>query len=152
MFLNHDFEARRRLLTRRWFFKECSVGLGAMALGSLLGENKARAAIDPAGHNPLAPRQPHFQGKAKSVIQIVLPGGQETVCNGANRHGAPCTLVRFGDPGLTAQKCDDALTSMCCGDGICGGPETHDNCAADCEEGEVALPPSGLPRLAPARA
>ena len=74
MFLNHDFEARRRLLTRRWFFKECGMGLGAMALGSLLGENKARAAIDPAGHNPLAPRQPHFQGKAKSVIFLFMAG------------------------------------------------------------------------------
>jgi lysophospholipase len=41
--------------------------------------------------------------------EIVLPAGQETVCSGANRHGATCTLVRFGDPALTAQQCDDAL-------------------------------------------
>jgi len=74
MLLHHDFEARRRLLTRRWFFKECGVGLGAIALGSLLGESKARASIDPAGHNPLAPRQPHFQGKAKSVIFLFMAG------------------------------------------------------------------------------
>jgi len=50
------------------------VGLGAIALGSLLGESKARASIDPAGHNPLAPRQPHFQGKAKSVIFLFMAG------------------------------------------------------------------------------
>jgi lysophospholipase len=43
--------------------------------------------------------------------EIVLPGGQETVCSGANRRGAVslCTLVRFGDAALTAQQCDEAL-------------------------------------------
>lgn len=28
--------------------------------------------------------------------------------------------------------CMPGQTSMCCGDGTCGGPETHANCAADC--------------------
>ena len=31
----------RKLITRRYFFKECGVGLGAMALGSLLKSTNA---------------------------------------------------------------------------------------------------------------
>jgi hypothetical protein len=46
-------------------------------------------------------------------------------------------------PGGGIPMCNDAQTTMCCGDTICGGPETHDNCAADCDVGEVALPPVG---------
>ncbi|HLX61455.1 MAG TPA: DUF1501 domain-containing protein [Planctomycetota bacterium] len=57
--------------TRRWFFKECGVGLGAMALGSLLGEHLAHA--DGVG-NPLAPKKPHFAPKAKRVIYLFQAG------------------------------------------------------------------------------
>jgi hypothetical protein len=28
--------------------------------------------------------------------------------------------------------CTEAQPTMCCGDGVCDGPETHDTCAADC--------------------
>jgi hypothetical protein len=45
-----------RTTTRRHFFERCGVGLGAIALGSLLGEPQAEA-------NPLAPRAPHFPPK-----------------------------------------------------------------------------------------
>jgi lysophospholipase len=41
--------------------------------------------------------------------EVVLPGGQETVCRAANRNGPLCTLVRFGDATLTAAQCDQAL-------------------------------------------
>jgi len=68
--LDNRFEARRRLLTRRWFFKECGVGIGAMALGSLLARGSARV----PGVNPLAPRNPQFPGKAKSVIFLFMAG------------------------------------------------------------------------------
>ena len=57
-----------RTTTRRHFFERCGVGLGAMALGSLLGEPQADA-------NPLAPRAPHFPPKAKSVIFLFMAGG-----------------------------------------------------------------------------
>ncbi|HJZ91253.1 MAG TPA: DUF1501 domain-containing protein [Gemmataceae bacterium] len=59
------------LQTRRHFFRDCGVGLGAMALGSLLGR-EAQAA--PAA-NPLAPKKPHFEPKAKSVIFLFMAGG-----------------------------------------------------------------------------
>src|SRR5262249_41589250 len=59
------------LQTRRHFFKDCAVGLGSMALASLLNEGKAAA---PQLHNPLAPRLPHFAAKAKAVIYLFMAG------------------------------------------------------------------------------
>ena len=57
--------------TRRHFFRDCGVGLGSMALASLLGES-AHAAPSPV--DPMAPKQPHFPGKAKSVIFLFMAG------------------------------------------------------------------------------
>ena len=61
-----------RLLARRWFFKECGVGVGAVALGQLLREQGYAAS--PAGANPMAPKQPHFTPKAKRVIYLFMAG------------------------------------------------------------------------------
>ncbi len=61
-----------RATTRRWFFEQCSVGLGAIALQQLLGQQAGAA---PAGENPLAPKQPHFKAKAKRVIYLFMAGG-----------------------------------------------------------------------------
>src|SRR5881392_3421216 len=60
-----------KLITRRWFFQQCGVGLGAIALGALFRENgwAANAAL-----NPLAPRQPHFTAKARRVIYLFMAG------------------------------------------------------------------------------
>jgi hypothetical protein len=60
-------------LARRWFFKECGVGLGAIALANLLGGTDAAQAAT-AGARPLAPKQPHFPGKAKHVIYWFMAG------------------------------------------------------------------------------
>jgi uncharacterized protein (DUF1501 family) len=63
----------RTHVTRRWFFKQCGVGLGAIALGELLaGQSQtARAAT---AVNPLAPKLPHFAPKAKRVIYLFMAG------------------------------------------------------------------------------
>ncbi len=64
-----------RYISRRWFFKQCGVGLGSIALASLLGaEKNLGAAARPAALNALAPRQPHFKGKAKRVIYLFMGG------------------------------------------------------------------------------
>ncbi len=61
--------------TRRHFFAECGVGLGSIALASLLND-EAEAAIDPLVlQDPLAPRRPHFAPKAKRVIFLFMAGG-----------------------------------------------------------------------------
>jgi len=67
------WENVQRQVTRRWFFEQCGVGLGAMALQSLLGSSGALAA--PAVPvDPLAPRQPHHAAKAKHVIFLFQAG------------------------------------------------------------------------------
>ncbi|SPE62785.1 conserved exported hypothetical protein [Verrucomicrobia bacterium] len=63
-----------RLVTRRWFLRQCSVGLGSIALASLLGADKALGAAPTAGSDPLAPRLPHFKPKAKRVIYLFMGG------------------------------------------------------------------------------
>lgn len=61
-----------RHTTRRHFLKKCSAGLGAMALGSLLGGESlyARAISDDLGINEL----PHFGPKVKRVIYLHMTG------------------------------------------------------------------------------
>lgn len=61
----HIIPEIQRAHSRRWFLKECGVGLGAIALASL----DARAQ-----NNPLAPRQPHHAAKAKNVIFLFMGG------------------------------------------------------------------------------
>ena len=60
-----------KLVTRRWFFQQCGVGLGAVALGTLFRESGFAAA---SALNPLAAKQPHFPPKAKRVIFLFMAG------------------------------------------------------------------------------
>src|SRR5688500_7854562 len=62
--------------TRRHFFRECGVGVGKIALATLLSDVHARGAFAaPAGPlNPLAPKEPHFAPKAKRVIHLFMAG------------------------------------------------------------------------------
>ncbi|HZM02685.1 MAG TPA: DUF1501 domain-containing protein [Candidatus Saccharimonadales bacterium] len=72
---HHWLETKKRI-TRRYFFKECGVGLGAMALASLLrGTDLFAAAAPSVIDNPFAPRAPHFPAKAKRVIYLFQAGG-----------------------------------------------------------------------------
>ena len=57
-------------LTRRWFLRDCGVGLATAALAQLLLRD-GHAAPAPS---PLAPRQPHFTPKAKRVIYMFQAG------------------------------------------------------------------------------
>jgi Protein of unknown function (DUF1501) len=59
------------LHTRRHFFRDCGIGLGAMALGSLF---EREVSASPAV-NPFAPKPPHFEPKAKAVIFLFMAGG-----------------------------------------------------------------------------
>lgn len=57
-------------ITRRDMLSRSGMGLGALALGSMLN-NGAQAA--PA--NPLLPKKPHFPAKVKRVIHLFMNGG-----------------------------------------------------------------------------
>src|SRR5207302_1758160 len=61
-----------KLITRRWFFQQCGVGLGAIALGTLFRENGWAAPAALA--SPLAPKQPQFTARAKRVIYLFMAG------------------------------------------------------------------------------
>ena len=63
-----------RDLNRRHFFSRCSIGLGSLALGSLLKE-QGLAVPEVALKNPLEPKKTHFSAKAKSVIYLFMAGG-----------------------------------------------------------------------------
>ena len=68
--------AELREVTRRYFFQQCGVGLGTMALASLLNDNKLFAApADDRATNPMAVRPPHFAPKAKNIIYLFMAGG-----------------------------------------------------------------------------
>ena len=64
-------EAIQRQVSRRWFLEQCGVGLGSMALGTLLN---ASATAAPTATDPLAPRQPHHTPRAKHVIFLFQAG------------------------------------------------------------------------------
>ena len=65
---NHE-QAYTTAQTRRHFFRDCGVGVGSMALASLL--NAESRAVDAKG----ATTKPHFAAKAKSVIFLFMAGG-----------------------------------------------------------------------------
>jgi len=62
-------------MTRRELLTRCTLGVGAMALTDLMG----RAVAGDAALNPLAPKKPHFAGKAKRMIHIFPNGGASHV-------------------------------------------------------------------------
>ncbi|MCW5963230.1 MAG: DUF1501 domain-containing protein [Bryobacterales bacterium] len=52
------------MLSRRWFLRDCPVGMGALAAHQLLGSTL----------DPTAPKQPHFAPKAKRVVYLFMAG------------------------------------------------------------------------------
>ena len=70
--------------TRRHFLGSGSLGLGALAAGLLNGPilaNPDRKGGGDANDNPLSPKKPHFEPKAKRVIYLHM-----SRCAAASRH------------------------------------------------------------------
>ncbi len=65
--------------TRREFLWDIGGGFGGVALSSLLATDASAAEALPQFVNPLAPRKPHYEGKAKSVIFLFMYGGPSHV-------------------------------------------------------------------------
>ncbi|CAN5882316.1 DUF1501 domain-containing protein [soil metagenome] len=61
-------------MTRRHLFSRSGVGLGSLALASMLGRDRPAFGVDREA-NPLAPRAVHFPAKAKNVIFLFMAGG-----------------------------------------------------------------------------
>jgi uncharacterized protein DUF1501 len=63
------------LQTRRHFFRQCGLGVGKIALASLLCEGRLLAGDKATFVNPLAPRKPQFPARVKNVIYLFMAGG-----------------------------------------------------------------------------
>lgn len=64
-------------VSRREMLRKCGCGFGYLALASLFAD-AARTALA-ANANPLAPKQPHFAGRAQRVIFLFMHGGPSQV-------------------------------------------------------------------------
>jgi len=64
--------------TRRHFFKDCGIGVGKIALASLLARSGSSlfgaSSASSVSRDPSAPKPPHFPGKAKRVIYLFMAG------------------------------------------------------------------------------
>lgn len=65
----------KEIITRRHFFEECGIGVGKIALASLLGGGFQSLAAEASRENPLAPKPPHYAPKAKRIIYLFMAGG-----------------------------------------------------------------------------
>ena len=62
--------------TRRHFFRDCGIGVGKIALASLLAESVSGPTSSLANRapSPFAPKAPHFPARAKRVIYLFMAG------------------------------------------------------------------------------
>ncbi|MCA9145958.1 MAG: DUF1501 domain-containing protein, partial [Planctomycetales bacterium] len=68
------------ILSRRQLLARSGAGAGLLGLTSLLdGEGMLHAASSTSPLDPLAPRSPHFEPKAKAVIWLFINGGPSHV-------------------------------------------------------------------------
>ena len=75
---HHKPRLEDRFLTRRDFLGRCGMGFGMVSLAGLLAPDALGAALtetEAKSNSPLAPKSPHFPGKAKRVIHIFANGG-----------------------------------------------------------------------------
>lgn len=74
---NHPFRMEDMFLTKREFLGRFGTGFGALGLAAMMQPTLLReAAAQENRSNPLAPRQPHFEPKAKRVLHIFAQGAQ----------------------------------------------------------------------------
>ncbi len=68
-----DFEDKAlQAVTRRHFFSRCGVGVGQVALASLMADGMLSGA--PATNSSTEPKKPHFPGRVKNVIYLHMCG------------------------------------------------------------------------------
>src|SRR3954468_8618883 len=79
---HHRTTLQERLMTRRDFLHRCGMGMGALAMSSVLGQAGLFGGVALGREldlNPLAPKKPHFPGKAKRVVHLFMNGGPSQV-------------------------------------------------------------------------
>lgn len=78
--MNQDWKDLAKRMDRRHFLTKTSLGLGAMALGSLIGCGPKKGLegampIDPEAGEGLLSALPHYLPKAKRVVYLFMSGG-----------------------------------------------------------------------------
>ena len=81
-----------KIANRRAFLEDSFCGFGAMALAALLHESPTRASES----GPLAPRPPHFQAQANSVIFLFMAGGPSHLDLWDLKEGVPDNVQSVG--------------------------------------------------------
>ena len=76
---DHDNRLEDLFLTRREMLSRMGNGFATLGLLSVLGPQALAAPQGRTSSNPLAPRSPHFPGKAKRVIFLFMNGGPSQV-------------------------------------------------------------------------
>jgi hypothetical protein len=122
-------------ITRRWFFRDCGVGVGKIALASLLTDViRARAAGPSIAVNPLAPRKPHFAPKARSVIHLFMAGAPSQL----DLFDYKPTLARYEGKPIPPEIIKGQRYAFIRPDAACLGPQykfaKHGQCGAEISE------------------
>lgn len=76
---DHDPRIEDLFLTRREMLSRMGNGFATLGLLSVLGPQALAGGQGKSTSNPLAPRSPHFRGKAKRVIFLFMNGGPSQV-------------------------------------------------------------------------
>jgi uncharacterized protein (DUF1501 family) len=94
-------------ITRRHFFGECGLGVGKIALASLLCGSASRAfgnsITSSVSANPMAPKFPHFAPKVKRVIYLFMAGAPSQLDLFDNKQA----LVKFDGKPVPAEVVKD---------------------------------------------
>ena len=69
---NNQHQQALQSETRRHFFRDCGIGVGAIALSDLLSGKTSAAATS---SNPLQPKPTQLLARAKRVIYLFMAGG-----------------------------------------------------------------------------
>src|SRR6478736_4157162 len=75
----HRPNSSNSVLSRRQLLTKCGMGMGALALGTILSEGGYGSAAQISGTSPLRPHGPQYLGKVKRVIHLFMNGGPSQV-------------------------------------------------------------------------
>jgi hypothetical protein len=129
------FDSQRQVI-RRHFFRDCGVGVGKIALASLLTGAFSNRAARGAGKatNPLAPRQPHFPPKAKNIIHLFMAGAPSQL----DLFDHKPTLAKYEGKPIPPEIIKGQRYAFIRPDAACLGPQykfrKHGKCGAELSE------------------
>jgi hypothetical protein len=121
---------------RRHFFRDCGVGVGKIALASLLTGAFSNGAASGAGTatNPLAPRKPHFPPRAKNIIHLFMAGAPSQL----DLFDYKPTLAKYEGKPIPPEIIKGQRYAFIRPDAACLGPQykfhKHGKCGAELSE------------------